>query len=113
MPSSDPAAELSPEVVAALRHALRAHLATGSVDGELKNALRSAGKEARERRIAPERLLVQLHQIWDDLLDDRAIGTRQDRQKLLGRVITMCLEQYYTIGLVACMTGALLRAVNR
>ncbi|GEM_PF-4825120 len=84
--------------IRALREVLIAHLDHPEpVDGELHRALRAVTDEARQRDIAAEQLLVQLHHLWDGLPAGPSVGgaARGERARFLDRVITLLIRQYY------------------
>jgi hypothetical protein len=69
----DPAHLLRPETEALLREALAAQRTSGDEPiSALTDAIRTAAREARERQLPPEALLVQLK----SLADEAGISTR-------------------------------------
>ena len=96
--STPPAARLDEETVAELRAVLARYVNDGDDSRELRDALRRAAEEAREKGIRPEHLLVALKEIWYSLpeLAEMARASRQhEQQRLLQRLIAHCLDQYY------------------
>jgi hypothetical protein len=93
---------LSSESVDALRDALRQYLDGRMADEQLHLALRQIAREARERGVPPERVLISLHQVWDGLMAEQRLSTREERQRLLGRLVSLCIENYFAVGLIVC-----------
>ncbi len=86
---------LSPESISALQDALRHCLDS---DGEIESvrpALRAIALEARGRRILAEHLLITLKDVWHALPQVRQVDN-EDRQKLLQRLVTLCVREYYS-----------------
>ena len=52
--------------------------------------------EARERAILPEQLLVVLKDVWGTLPEVRAMTDAGEQVRLLQRVVTMCIKEYYS-----------------
>lgn len=102
---------MSSESVDALRDALREYLDGHMADDQLQLALRRIAHEARDRGVPPEKVLVSLHQVWDGLMAEQRISTREERQKQLGRFVSLCIEAYFAVGLIvcACSEGVLRR----
>ena len=92
-PSPPPSSRLDDELLNAIRIALR-----GS-DAEHASALQASlllvATEARERDILPEQLLVRLKEAWSSLPEVRAMRDAQQQARLLERVVTMCIREYY------------------
>lgn len=86
---------LSVETIEAVRSALALYVA-GRQDGErLQETLRVMADEARERSMLPEHLLVVLKDIWYSLPGVREVQEPADQIRLLQRVVTMCIKEYY------------------
>jgi len=64
-----------------------------NVDG-LRDALRDLADDARARQIPPEYLLVVLKDLWRSLPQLRS-ATPSDEARLLQRVVSMSIAQYY------------------
>ena len=87
--------ELSPASVQALRGALRNHLTPTSESGALRPALQGICAEARQREIAPERLVVLLKEMWQVLPEVQDLPRGTARDGLLDRVITISIEEFF------------------
>jgi DNA-binding NarL/FixJ family response regulator len=86
---------MSGEALEALRVSLSAYLRSPSETEGLREAIRAAAAEARERRVLPEQLLVALKQVWSSLPEVRAIRDPAEHAKLLQRAVTICIGEYY------------------
>jgi hypothetical protein len=93
--SSGPAA-LADETIAAVRSALVRYVDAPSHGDDLRSALHAMAAEAHTKSIAPEQLLVALKDIWYSLPSVRGIPDPSERIRLLQRVVTMCIKEYYT-----------------
>jgi len=94
--SPPPAAGLAEETVARARVALSQYLddPEGGAQ-ELRDALDVMATEAREKTMLPEQLLVVLKDIWYSLPAVRALSDSSQQIRLLQRVVTMCIKEYY------------------
>jgi len=93
--SSSPSSRLDDESLNAVRLALRAYLRDAENSSALQSALVLAAAEARTRNILPENLLVTLKELWSTLPEVRAISDAGEQVRLLQRVVTMCIREYY------------------
>jgi hypothetical protein len=94
--SPPPAAGLAEETVARARAALSHYLEDSeSAGAELRDALDAMAAEARSKSMLPEQLLVILKDIWYALPAVRAIDDSASQIRLLQRVVTMCIKEYY------------------
>lgn len=94
--SPPPAARLADETVARVRVALSRYLEDNEAGGlELRDALDAMATEARSKSMLPEQLLVILKEIWYALPPVRALDDSAAQIRLLQRVVTMCIKEYY------------------
>lgn len=94
----DPEHLLSSETVEALRVALDDQLAAGAGAepiGALHDAIRVAAKEGRERKLAPEALIIQLKQLANDVGLPPVEGDRRHRTNIREWMITTSLRAYW------------------
>jgi hypothetical protein len=94
--SSPGPASLADETIAAVRAAIVRYVDTPSHGDELRAALRAMSDEARDKAMYPEQLLIVLKDIWYALPAVRRIDEPADQIRLLQRVVTMCIKEYYT-----------------
>lgn len=114
--SSDPTAShghdaLPADAVRSLRESLERHLTDSSNHDELTAAVRRFSREARDRRLPPERVLAQLHDLLDDVVACAPSSSIDERRSLRARLVSLCIEHYFAVGLVmsaalACMRKA-------
>lgn len=94
--SPPPAAGLAEETVARARVALSRYLENPDAGGdELRDALDVMAAEARAKMMLPEQLLVVLKDIWYALPAVRSLDDSGAQIRLLQRVVTMCIKEYY------------------
>ncbi len=93
--SPTPPGGLPEETIDAVRGALARYLQTPGDQSDLRAALNRMADEARAKAILPEHLLITLKQIWTSLPDVRSVGDADQQTRLLQRVITMCIREYY------------------
>ena len=87
---------LSMEVVDRLIDALTRYLRTPSGrDDLLREALQELAREARDKRMPPEKLLIILKDVWYELPVVRDSAERDEQVRLLQRAVTMCISEYY------------------
>jgi hypothetical protein len=79
-----------------VREALRAYLQDSRDPSALQASLLMIATEARARAILPEQLLILLKEIWSGLPEVRAIADSREQIRLLQRVVTMCIKEYYS-----------------
>ena len=94
--SQTPPSRLDDESVEMVRLALRAYLHDSEDPIALQAALLRIATEARERSILPEHLLVVLKDVWSTLPEVRSMKDSREQVRLLQRVVTMCIKEYYS-----------------
>ena len=93
--SPPPSSRLDEELLNALRVALRGKASDAEHASTLQASLVLVATEARARDILPEQLLVRLKEAWSSLPEVRAMRDSQEQARLLERVVTMCIREYY------------------
>ena len=93
--SHEPPGQLDGATIAALQSALRDYVAVGA-SATLPESLVLLADEAREKHILPEQLLIVLKNLWNSLPEVRAMTDSRQQARLLERVITMCIKEYYS-----------------
>jgi hypothetical protein len=87
---------LRDETIDALRDAIRAQHAKGSEPlPELETAIQAAARDARERAIQPETLLVQLKLVAEEAGVMPAIGVDERSNALREWLVTACVNAYF------------------
>ena len=87
---------LRDETIAAVQLALAQYAANPDEAEGLRSALRLVSAEAREKAILPEQLLTTLKDLWHELPNLRATAG-PDHVRLLQRVVTICIKEYYSV----------------
>jgi hemoglobin-like flavoprotein len=93
--SPTPPSGLADETTEAVRAALVAYLRSSGSSTELRAALNRMADEARTKAILPEHLLIMLKRLWSSLPEVRSVGDADEQTKVLQRVVTMCIREYY------------------
>lgn len=94
--SPTPPSRLDDATVAAVREALRHYLGNGSDPSALQGALRQMSTEARTKNVRAEQLLVLLKEVWGTLPEVRTMTDSTAEVRMLQRVVTMCIKEYYS-----------------
>jgi hypothetical protein len=95
--SSPPASSrLDDGSISEVRLALREYLRDSKDPSALQAALLLLATEARRQNILPEQLLVTLKEVWSSLPEVRAMTDSGEQVRLLQRVVTMCIKEYYS-----------------
>ena len=102
-----PRGELDPATVETMREAIAHAVSTpthpegapGEPQGDgapaLQDALRRVAREARERAIPPERLLVVLKGMWQTASVAQREAERGEHERRLREFVTRCIEEYF------------------
>ena len=93
--SQNPPSRLSDDTTQCVRVALRDYLASGS-SSALQDALVQLAADARGKAIPPEQVLISLKDIWNALPEVRVMSDTGNQIRLLQRVVTMCIKEYYS-----------------
>jgi hypothetical protein len=87
---------LSAAVVDQVANALTGYLmAPNGQSDQLRAALQELARDAREKGMPPEKLLIVLKDVWYALPVVRDSTERDEQVRLLQRVVTMCISEYY------------------
>ena len=93
--SEPPSGRIDDASLDAVRFALRAYVQDSENASALQPSLLRLAAEARARNVLPERLLVTLKELWSSLPEVRAMTDASEQVRLLQRVVTMCIREYY------------------
>lgn len=88
---------LEPATIDALRAAFTKSVATGNHSDDLHSLLCAAAREARDKDIHAERLLVIMKDIWLSLPGVAAASTSSTANTLLQELISRCIREYYAL----------------
>jgi hypothetical protein len=94
--SHTPPSRLDAATVEVVREALRSYLADGADPAALQRALRRMSTEAHDKSMQAEHLLVLLKDVWSSLPEVRGMTDTTEQIRLLQRVVTMCIKEYYS-----------------
>lgn len=93
--SHTPPSRLDDTTLSAVTAALRGYLANGHDTAVLHDALSLLASEAQSKGILAEQLLVTLKDLWQRLPEVRTMADQMEQVRLLQRVVTMCIREYY------------------
>ena len=93
--SQPPSGRIDDASLDAVRVALRTYLHDSEDAGALQASMQRLSTEARARNVLPEQLLVTLKELWSSLPEVRAMSDAGEQVRLLQRVVTMCIREYY------------------
>jgi len=99
---------LRDETIDALRAAIRAQRSRGRTpSAELEAAIQTAARDARERNISPEVLLVQLKLVAEEAGVYPSIGLDESANALREWLVSACVNAYFKVegGLRTTETG--------
>ena len=86
---------ISEETLTALRSALQQRLSGSTGDAEIRQALREMSREARAESLHAEQVIIALKRVWESLPEVRRASSRQEQNRLLEQVVTLCIQEYY------------------
>lgn len=87
---------LTEDTIEAVRASLEQYVANPARGEALGSTLRAMAAEAREQSMLAEQLLIVLKDIWYSLPSVRNMSETSDQVRLLQRVVTMCIKEYYS-----------------
>ena len=85
---------LANETVDAVRRALQGHTASDSTP-ELRTALHTLSREARDKAVPPEQLLITLKTVWQSLPEVENARDFGEQTRMLQRLVTICIKEYF------------------
>lgn len=87
---------LSDETLAVLREAVAGHLQhVSDPDGGLERAVAAVVREARERAMRPEELIVAFKSLYSSLPEPSTTSARAEQVRLREQLVTACIRAYY------------------
>jgi hypothetical protein len=87
--------QLDPASTRMLESALLVYLANPTSATELQEVLRRIATEAREKKMHAEHLLIALKDVWFGLPQIQKAPDNEAQQRLLQKVVTLCIREYY------------------
>jgi hypothetical protein len=85
----------SREALALLRGALSRYIADREDEKPVCEALNVLAREAQERKLYAEHMLIAFKQVWGDMPEVHAIPAEAERRRLLDRLVKLCIDTYY------------------
>jgi hypothetical protein len=62
---------------------------------ELREVLKRIAREAREKNVRPEQLLVTLKQLWNSLAETMRPQSADQFERVRQKLVTLCIKAYY------------------
>ena len=63
---------------------------------ELVSLLRRIGREAREKNVRPEQLIIAFKELWNSLAESLRPQNSDQNEKVRQQLVTLCIQAYYT-----------------
>lgn len=94
--SKPPSSRLDDALLKAVRLALHGAETGSEHAAALQASLLLVAAEARANNILPEQVLVRLKEAWSSLPEVHAMHDAHEQARLLERVVTLCIREYYS-----------------
>jgi hypothetical protein len=62
---------------------------------ELASLLKKVGREAREKNVPPEELIVIFKELWNSLAESLRPQNPDQHERVRQRLVTLCIQAYY------------------
>ena len=85
----------SAEALDLLRASLSRYVTVGGDEQPVCDALNVLAREARDRQLYAEHMLIALKRIWGEMPEVQAIPVEAERKRLLAHVVKLCIDTYY------------------
>ena len=85
----------SREALALLRGSLSRYITDGQDEQPVCEALTVLAREAQERKLYAEHMLIAFKRVWNDMPEVQAIPAEAERKRLLSRLVKLCIDTYY------------------
>jgi hypothetical protein len=86
---------LAPETLDRLREALANYIRAGTLDHQVRAALREICREARASDVRPEHVLIDLKRVYYSLPGVERPRPEVPPSRMLERLVTVCVEEYF------------------
>ena len=85
----------SREALDLLRAALSRYIADSADEQPVCEALNVLAREAQDRQLYAEHMLIAFKRVWGDRPDVQKFPTEAERKRVLDRLVKMCIDTYY------------------
>lgn len=85
----------SREALALLRGSLSRYVAEDGDEQPVCDALNVLAREAQERKLYAEHMLIAFKRVWSEMPEVQAIPAEAERRRLLDRLVKLCIDTYY------------------
>src|SRR5690349_2506002 len=84
----------SREALDLLRGSLSRYFVDSRDEQPVCDALGQLAREAQERKLYAEHMLIALKQVWNDMPEVKALPSDEERKRVLGRLVKLCIDWY-------------------
>lgn len=85
----------SREALELLRRSLSRYITDGGDEQPVCEALSALAREAQERKLYAEHMLIAFKQVWGEMPEVQAIPAEAERRRVLSRLVKLCIDTYY------------------
>ncbi len=85
----------SPEALELLRASLSRYVTDGGDEQPVCDALSTLAREAQERQLYAEHMLIAFKRVWTEMPEVQAIPLEAERKRLLSHLVKLCIDTYY------------------
>jgi hypothetical protein len=85
----------SREALELLRASLSRYIRDGSDEQPVCDALAALAREAQDRKLYAEHMLLAFKRVWGEMPEVLTIPSELDRKQMLSRLVTLCIDTYY------------------
>ena len=85
----------SREALDLLRRALSRYVSDSTDEQLVCEALGTLAREAHERKLYAEHMLIAFKRVWAEMPEVQAIPTEADRKQVLSRLVKLCIDTFY------------------
>ena len=85
----------SREALDLLRGSLSRYITSGGDEQTVCDALSALAREAQERKLFAEHMLIAFKHVWADMPEVQTIATEAERKRMLSHLVKLCIDTYY------------------
>jgi hypothetical protein len=85
----------SHETLVLLQRAFALYLRGDRDDDRVCDALEVLAREAQQRQLHAEQMLVAFKHVWNDMPELQAIRSSDERKRLMDHLVKLCIDAYY------------------
>jgi hypothetical protein len=85
----------SGEALELLRDSLSQYIRNSGDERPVCDALTALAREAQERKLYAEHMLIAFKKVWNEMPEVQAIPAEAERKRMLGQLVKLCIDTYY------------------